>query len=389
MPRGVLFLELGAIILGLAVFARLATRFRLSPIPLYLLAGLAFGRGGLLPVVTAEGFIEVGAEIGVVLLLLMLGLDYSAEELTHSLRTGTRTGLLDVALNFTPGLVAGLLLGWQPLAAMLLGGITYISSSGVVAKLMNDFEWIGNRETPSVLSLLVQEDLVMAAFLPIAAVLLVGSAPLAAAVSVAVAVAAVALVLVIAVRFGERLSRLVFSRSDEALVLSIFGITLLVAGAAEELQVSAAVGAFLVGIGIHGQAADRARDLISPLRDLFGAVFFVFFGLQIDPGAIPSVLAVAGALAAVTAVSKGATGWLAARAADVGSRGRWRAATVLVARGEFSIAIAALGVAAGVEPDIGPLTAAYVLILAIVGPVVARIADAATSARPVAEVPGR
>jgi CPA2 family monovalent cation:H+ antiporter-2 len=385
VPTGVLLLELGAIILGLAIFARLATRFGLSPIPLYLIAGLAFGRGGLLPVVTAEEFIEVGAEIGVVLLLLMLGLDYSAEELTHGLRTGARTGVIDLAMNFTPGFVAGLLLGWQPLPAILLGGVTYISSSGIVAKLVNDFGWVGNRETPAVLSILVQEDLVMAAFLPVAAVLLVGSAPIAAAISVAVAVAAVGLVLMIAVRYGERLSRLVFSRSDEALLLSIFGITLLVAGAAQELQVSAAVGAFLVGIGIHGPAADRARDLISPLRDLFGAVFFVFFGLQIDPGAMPPVIWAAVALAGATAVTKAATGWLAARALDVGSKGRWRAAAVLVARGEFSIAIAALGVSSGVEPSLGPLTAAYVLILAVVGPVLARVADAATTVRPVGD----
>ena len=389
MPKGILFLELGAIVLGLAVFARLATRFGLSPIPLYLLAGLAFGRGGFLPVVTAEEFVEVGAEIGVVLLLLMLGLDYSAQELTRGLRTGTRIGLLDLLLNFGPGVAAGLLLGWEPMAAILLGGVTYISSSGIVAKLVNDLGWIGNRETPSVLSLLVQEDLVMAAFLPVAAVLLVGSEPLAAAISVAVAVAAVALVLMIAVRYGERLSRIVFSRSDEALLLSIFGITLLVAGAAEELQVSAAVGAFLVGIGIHGQAADRARDLISPLRDLFGAVFFVFFGLQIDPVGIPAVLPVALLLAAVTGVSKGATGWLAARSAGIGSRGRWRAASVLVARGEFSIAIASLGVAAGLQPELGPLTATYVLVLAVVGPILARFVDLATTTRPRADAPIR
>lgn len=378
MPKGIILLELGAIVLGLAVFARLATRFGLSPIPLYLLAGLAFGRGGLLPVVTAEEFVEVGAEIGVVLLLLMLGLDYSAEELTHGLKTGFRSGVLDLVLNFAPGMAAGLFLGWSPLAALLLGGVTYISSSGIVAKLIADFGWVGNRETPAVLSLLVQEDLVMAAFLPIAAVLLVGTSPVAAVVSVLVALVAVGVVLMVAVRYGERLSRLVFSRSDEALLLSIFGITLLVAGAAEEMQVSAAVGAFLVGIGIHGPAADRARDLISPLRDLFGAVFFVFFGLQIDPGAMPPVLGVALVLAAITALTKGATGWLVARAADIGPRGRLRAAAVLVARGEFSIAIAALGVSGGAEPQLGPLTAAYVLTLAVVGPLLARGADLLT-----------
>ena len=378
MPRGVLLLELGAIVLGLAVFARLAVSIGLSPIPLYLLAGLAFGQGGLVPVVTADEFIEVGAEIGVILLLLMLGLEYSARELTDGLKSGWRSGALDLALNFSPGVAAGLILGWGPLAAMLLGGVTYISSSGIVAKLIADLGWIGNRETPTVLSLLVQEDLVMAVFLPIAAVLLAGTAPLSAMVSVIAAVGAVVAVIAIALRWGETLSRGVFSRSDEAMLLSIFGITLLVAGAAEQLQVSAAVGAFLVGIAISAEAADRARSLLSPLRDLFGAVFFVFFGLQIDPASIPPVLWPALGLGAVGIGSKWLTGWLAARWAGVGWRGRLRTGSLLVSRGEFSIAIAALGVSAGVEPTLGPLTAAYVLTLAVLGPLLSRVADLRT-----------
>jgi CPA2 family monovalent cation:H+ antiporter-2 len=378
VSRGVLLLELGAIVLGLAVFARLAVSIGLSPIPLYLLAGLAFGKGGLIPVVTADEFIEVGAEIGVILLLLMLGLEYSAHELTEGLRTGWRSGALDVVLNFSPGFIAGLVLGWGGVAALLLGGVTYISSSGIVAKLIADLGWIGNRETPTVLSLLVQEDLVMAAFLPVAAVLLAGTAPLSAMVSVIAAVGAVVAVIAIALRWGETLSRAVFSRSDEAMLLSIFGITLLVAGAAEQLQVSAAVGAFLVGIAISAEAADRARSLLSPLRDLFGAVFFVFFGLQIDPASIPPVLWPALGLGVVGLATKWLTGSLAARRAGVGWRGRLRAGSVLVARGEFSIAIAALGVSAGVESTLGPLTAAYVLTLAVLGPLLARLADLRT-----------
>ena len=126
-------LELGGVILGLGVLARLAGRLGLSAIPLYLLAGLAFGEGGLLPLVTASEFIEVGAEVGVILLLLLLGLEYSASELVGALRAAGPAGLADLALNFTPGLLAGLLLGWPALAAVVLGGVTYVTSSGIVA----------------------------------------------------------------------------------------------------------------------------------------------------------------------------------------------------------------------------------------------------------------
>ena len=375
MHGATVLLELGGLILGLGVLGRLAGRLGLSPIPLYLLAGLAFGHGGLLPLLTAKGFVEVGAEIGVILLLLLLGLEYSADELVSSLRRSTPAGLVDLALNFPPGVAAGLLLGWRPLAAVVLGGVTYISSSGVIAKVLADLGRLGNRETPVVLSVLVLEDLAMAAYLPVVTGLLVGGGLLASAVPVTVALATVALVLLVALRWGEALSRLVFHESDEVLLLVILGLTLVVAGAAQALEVSAAVGAFLVGIALSGPAADGARALLTPLRDLFAAVFFVFFGLQTDPRSIPPVALTASLLALVTALTKVATGWWAARRAGVGARGRLRAGAALVARGEFSIVIAGLAVAAGVEPRLGPLAATYVLLLAVLGPLVARAAE--------------
>ncbi|HYH27292.1 MAG TPA: cation:proton antiporter, partial [Actinomycetota bacterium] len=336
---------------------------------------LAFGDGGLVPVVTADEFIEVGAEIGVILLLLMLGLEYSAEELTSALRGSTGAGALDLALNFTPGFILAVILGWSTLAALFLGGVTYISSSGIVAKQLDELGWVGNRETPVVLSLLVIEDLVMAGYLPLVAALLQGGSLGALALTVGLALGAAFAILIVAVRFGNQLSRLVFSHSDEALLLSIIGVTLAVAGLAENVHISAAVGAFLVGIALSGDAADRARDLLRPLRDLFAAVFFVFFGLSIDPSTIPAALSVAGVLAVGTAATKLGTGWLSARTAGVGIRGRYRAGALLVARGEFSVILAGIAVTAGLEPELGPIAAAYVLILGVLGPVGVRLID--------------
>ena len=155
------FIELGAAIVGLAILARLANRWGFSAIPLYLLAGLAFGNGGLLPLPFSEDFVAVGAEIGVILLLFMLGLEYTGEELVANVRTGLPTGLLDFALNFIPGLIAGLVLGWSPLAALLLGGVTYISSSGIIAKILAELRRLNHPETPTILSILVLEDLAM------------------------------------------------------------------------------------------------------------------------------------------------------------------------------------------------------------------------------------
>lgn len=367
--------ELGAIVIGLAVLARLADRIALSPIPLYLLAGLVFGTGGIAAPDFSEEFIELGAEIGVILLLLTLGLEYTADELRTSLRGGVPGGLADLAANATPGALAAVLLGWDAKGVLLLAGVTYISSSGIVSKLLRDLGRLGNRETPTVLSLLVVEDLAMAVYLPITSVVLAGGGADRALRSVLGALALLAVVLYLALRRGQVLSRLLAARSNEALLLGVMGVTLLVAGIAQRMNVSAAVGAFLVGIALSGTVQQRASSLIEPLRDLFAALFFLFFGLQIDPADLLSSLPVAVVLAVVTAVTKVLVGSWAAGRAGVGPRGRMRAGTALIARGEFSIVIAGLGTAAGVDREIGSLAAAYVLLLAAGGPVVARSAD--------------
>ncbi|MCZ7413259.1 MULTISPECIES: cation:proton antiporter [unclassified Streptomyces] len=374
----VLLIELGAVILGLGILARFAGRVGMSPIPLYLLAGLAFGHGGLLPLATSEEFIQAGAEIGVVLLLLMLGLEYSASDLVTSLRTQYPSGIVDFLLNATPGAVVGWGLGWGPVGIIALAGITWISSSGVIAKVLADLGRLGNRETPVILGVLVMEDLAMALYLPLLTTLVAGVGLLAGGLTLAIAVVTAGLVLYLALRHGRIISRAVSSENPEMLLLVVFGLTLLVAGVAQSLQVSAAVGAFLVGIAISGEVAHSARALLTPLRDLFAAVFFVFFGLSTVPADIPPVLLPALVLAAVTIVTKILTGWYAARRAAIGPRGRLRAGGALVARGEFSIVIA--GLAAGTQPGLRPVATAYVLLLVVAGPLTARWTEPAVRA---------
>jgi CPA2 family monovalent cation:H+ antiporter-2 len=369
------FIELGVAVLSLALLGRLAGRFGFSSIPLYLLAGLAFGNGGLLPLQFGEGFVRVGAEVGVILLLFMLGLEYTGQELSRSLRTGYPAGLGDLLLNFTPGFATAILLGWDPLAGLLLGGVTYVSSSGVIAKVLADLGRMGNRETRTVVTILVLEDLAMAVYLPVTSVLLAGRDLRSGLVSVVIALLTVAVVLVVAIRYGRRLSRLVTHESDEIVLLSTLGVVLLVAGLAQRLQVSAAVGAFLVGVAVSGPVVERAHKLLAPLRDLFAATFFLFFGLQIDPAKLVPVLPVAAILAVVTALTKIATGWIAAGRRGIDTSGRIRAGTALVARGEFSIVIAGLGVGvAAIDPALQAVSAAYVLLLAVAGPILARVA---------------
>ncbi|GGM02165.1 MULTISPECIES: cation:proton antiporter [Micromonospora] len=373
-----LLVELGALLFGLGLLGRLSRRIGLSPIPLYLLAGLAFGHGGILPLTASEEFIAVGSEIGVILLLVMLGLEYSANELVGNLRSAAPAGLIDAVLNATPGVAFALLLGWGWLAAVVLGGITWVSSSGVIAKVLSDLGRVGNRETPVVLSVLVIEDLAMALYLPLLTALLAGVGLVRGGLALAVAAGTVMVVLVVAIRYGRWISAALSARDPEALLLGVLGLTLLVAGIAAKLQVSAAVGAFLVGIALSGPVAHHATELLSPLRDLFAAVFFVFFGLVTDPREMPPVLLPALTLAVVTMGTKLLTGYLAARRVGIAEPGRWRAGLALMPRGEFSIVIAGLAVAAGtVEPRLTALATAYVLITVVTGPMLARLPDLA------------
>lgn len=371
----VLLIELGAILFALGILARVARWLHIPVIPLYLIAGLFFGQGGFLSLSASHTFIEVGAEIGVILLLVMLGLEYSAGELTNSLRTQAPIGILDALLNALPGAALALIAGWGAIAAVALAGITWVSSSGVIAKMLGDAGRLGNRETPAILGVLVMEDLAMALYLPLLTALLAGGGAGTVAIAVSIAVVTVGIVLVLATRFSRHVTALVSSEDNEALLLGVLGLTLLVAGISSELKVSAAVGAFLVGIAVSGTVAEAAVEVLTPLRDLFAAVFFVFFGLSTSPGTLPGALPLALILVVITSATKVATGYVAARRSGVHRRGRWRAGVALIPRGEFSVVVAALAVGAGAEPRLGPLTACYVLLTIIIAAAVQRLPD--------------
>jgi CPA2 family monovalent cation:H+ antiporter-2 len=379
-------IELGAIVLGLSIVARLASKLGLSAIPLYLTAGLAVGNNSLVPLRLCEDFVRLGAEIGVILLLFTMGLEYSSERLRDSLGHALPASLADLILNFPPGLLAGLSLGWSPLASVLLGGITYISSSGIIAKLLSDMGWMDHGETPTVLSILVLEDIAMALFLPLVTIFLVDQGLLSSLLSIAVAVLAGGGMLFVAIHYGKKLSQLIAHSSDEIVLLTTLGLALLVAGVSERLQLSAAVGAFLVGITLSGSVAERTHELMHPLTDWFAAIFFLFFGLGIELNTLPPVILPALALVMVTALTKIVTAWWSTQRMNLAPSNRLCAGITLIARGEFSLVMAGMGIAAGLEPQLGPFTAAYVLFSVLLGTVLTRLIEPSPGPQPESNV---
>jgi len=365
-------IELGVIMMTLAVVGRIAHRIGVPTIPVLLVAGLAFGSGGVMEIDAAMSFIEVGSSLGVILLLFMLGLEYTPTELRESLRVNAGSGTMDLVINSLPGIAMGFALGWGAMGAVLLGGVTYVSSSGIIAKLLTDLRRLGNRETPTVLSILVIEDLVMAVFLPVISVLASGQSLLSGIVSGAVALGIVLAVLFFTPLVSRQVNRAVFTESRELILITLLGLAVLVSGLAEYAHISYAVGAFLLGIALSGRVAVQARELLHPLRDSFSALFFVSFGIGVDPADLLDTALPAVFLAVVGVLSKSLTGWASARRQKMSPAAARRAAVTLVPRGEFSIVLAGIGVSAGVEAELGPIVVSYVLLVAIIGSVLTR-----------------
>lgn len=391
-------LELGVLLLVLGAAARMAVALRIASAPLFLIVGLAFGDGGVVPIDFSEPLIGVFAEVGLILLLLFLGLEYSADTILFEVRTHRRTGLVDLVLNAVPGAVAGLMFGWDPLVVVAMAGVTYISSSGIATQVAREMGWRSRPEWKSLVAVLVLEDLVMAPYLPILSALGIATSLLLGLTGVAAGLLTVSILLFLGSRGIRVFSAVLKDDSGATLLLTTLGLALAVGGIAGLLNFSSAVAAFFIGLLITGEVADAIRNRLRPLRDVFAALFFVFFGLQTNLADIPSALVVGILLVAVTWVTKVGTVWFAlgerripsepggdsnAGDASVGSNStqRWfcalRGGSVLSARGEFSIAIGALIVAFDAAPaQWQGIVATYVILSAVAGPLLAKLFDA-------------
>ncbi|MEO0026800.1 MAG: hypothetical protein RL716_131 [Actinomycetota bacterium] len=364
--------EIGLTLLVLGILAFGAVKIKISVVPFYLITGLALGQGSIVPLTLSEDFLNTGAQIGAILLLLMLGLEYSGAELAEAFNTKKSVGAIDFFSNAVPGALIALILGWGWIGALVLGGITYVSSSGIAAQMMKETGWQRSLLSKRVASVLVAEDLSLAPYLPLLTSILAGLGAIAGFLSVAVALLMTGLALVFSFKGQRAVSRVLNKDAPGGLLLTVFGAALVAAGLAELVGFSSAVAAFLVGLVLTGEVAHAARLRLSPLRDLFAAIFFLFFGLSIQVTEVIAVLPLALLLAVVGIAGKMFTGWWVAR--DMTDDMSWkRAGAFLIPRGEFSIVIAAL--AAGSVTfggQIQALTWTYVLITSLTASIALR-----------------
>jgi CPA2 family monovalent cation:H+ antiporter-2 len=381
--------EVGLALALVAGAALLSWKLKFSTAPLLIVAGMLVGphapHVGMLDLRFTESasIIAFMGRLGVLFLLFYLGLEFSVGRLMRSGRSIAVGGSIYIGINFTLGLLYPALLGWPLRETLVAAGITTISSSAIVAKVLVDLRRTANPETEMILGIIMFEDVFLAVYLSVVSGLVlaestsVGGVMLSAGMAFAFMLGVLGLGR-LAVPWLNRALRI---NSGEVLLLIVSAALLLVAGAGETIHVAEAIGALLLGLVLaETEHRERIERLIVPFRDFFGALFFFGFGLGIDPFALGGAVWITLGAVALTLVGNFAAGMLAGRSAGLSPASSANVGLTVVSRGEFSIVVASLGAAGGLMQVLQPFAALYVLILAILGPLLTRQSHAISRA---------
>ncbi|WP_158059190.1 cation:proton antiporter [Halorussus halophilus] len=388
---GEVLLEVGIALTALAIGGTLAVRANQSVIPMYILVGILVGPNvpthlGPIPLTLVESheFIDVLAELGIVLLLFFLGLEFNIERLVDGWNQLVGIGSVDFVVNFGVGVVLGFVFGFSPIETLFFAGIVYISSSAVITKSLIERGWIANPESEAILGTLVFEDILIAVYLALLSAVALGGGGLeTAAVSVGVAFAFLGGLTLLAFYGTQYVERLFAVDSDELFLLRVLGVTTLVGGAALALGVSEAVAAFFVGTAFSTTGhTNRIERVVSPARDLFAAIFFFSIGLTTDVTVIAEVVVLLAVAVVLTTLTKLTSGTVGGRLYGLNRRRSLRVGVGLVPRGEFSLVIAALATSVGtgaLGSTIPAFAVGYVLVMSILGTVLMGYTDSVTA----------
>jgi monovalent cation:H+ antiporter-2, CPA2 family len=319
----------------------------------YLIAGLIVGPY-IPPLLADPERIHTLSEFGVILLMFALGLEFSVRKL---IRLGPTSGFitaLQVGIMIWIGYVCGRALGWTPLESIFTGAILSISSTTIVAKAYQETP-VSDRLRELVFGVLLAEDLTAVLELAILTTLASGASVSASLMTVTIARLILFLVAFVGigflvvppfVRFVVRMGR------PETTLVAVVGLCFAFAILAEHAGYSVALGAFLAGslVAESGEAA-QIEHLVAPLRDIFGAVFFVSVGMMIDPALIQQHWQALIVLTLAVVVGKIFGVTLASILSGVGTKTSIEAGMSLSQIGEFSFIIAGAGLKTGATRD--------------------------------------
>jgi CPA2 family monovalent cation:H+ antiporter-2 len=357
----------------LAVLGLVASRFGLSAIPAYLLAGLLLGPNEPeeLALIEPSEVTEFVADLGVIFLLFFLGLEFTLQRLR---RSGMHLGIggsIDLVVNAGLGLVVGVVAFGFSFAAVLLAGAIYVSSSAVAVKGLIDFRRLADDETDLVLAILIVEDIAIALVLAFAGG---GGGELTDTLAlVSKAIAFIAASLAASRWLARPIDRLLDAMPREFFLLFTFALLVGMSALADELGLSEAIGALMAGVilsetSVRGEIEERFLGF----RDIFAALFFFVFGLSIDVDALGSLGWVIALAVVLSVAGKLGSTYAAARVGGFTPRQSLNAGTALVAHGEFTIILAQVAstntaISASARSDLVAFAGLYVLATAVIG----------------------
>jgi monovalent cation:H+ antiporter-2, CPA2 family len=373
--------EVGTALLLVAIASLIAGKLKFSIIPFLIVLGMLVGPHapviGILDFtfIESQDVIAFLGRIGVLFLLFYIGLEFSVSKLIKSGRNIVYGGTIYVLMNFVLGLVYGLVVGFPWYEALIIAGMLSVSSTAIVAKVLVDLRRTGNSETELILGMILFDDLFLAVFLSVMSGLLLGGATSIGGVllSVGISMGYMLLFFVIARKGTPLLNKLLNITSSEVFIILVFSLLFFISGFSEKLHVAEAIGALLFGLALsETEHAKRIEHLVIPFRDFFGAIFFFSFGLGIDPLTLGDAAWIAIGAIIITIVANMIAGMIAGRNAELSHKASTNIGLTVMARGEFTIIVANLGISAGLMPLLKPFSALYVLVLAILGPLLAK-----------------
>ncbi|MCY1690912.1 cation:proton antiporter [Exiguobacterium sp. SL14] len=377
-----LIFEVGTALILVAIAAVLANRLNFSIIPFLIILGMIVGPHaptiGILDFKFIESaeFISFLGRIGVLFLLFYLGLEFSIGKLIRSGKSIVTSGTIYLSINFLGGLLYGFIAGFPLYEVLVIAGIITISSSAIVAKVLVDLRRISsNTETELILGIIMFEDIFLAVYLSVLSGLLLGGGTtlLASLTSILIALGYMLLFFIVARKATPLLNKMLKIASDEVFIIVVFAALFFIAGFSETIHVAEAIGALLLGLVFsETDQGERIEHLVVPFRDFFGAIFFFSFGLSIDPTMLLDAVWLALGAVVITIIGNYVVGMIAGRKAGLSHKASSNIGLTIVSRGEFSIIVANLGIAGGLMDILSPFSALYVLILAILGPLMTK-----------------
>ena len=380
MEHGNAFLQNLALVLCVAAVTTIVFQRLRQPVVFgYLLAGMIVGPHVPLPLIADQEMLRQLAELGVVLLMFALGLEFSVRKLVELAPTSGLAALAETSFMLWLGFTIGMLMGWSGTESLYLGAIVAISSTTIIAKAFAERKIRGSVR-PVVFGILIFEDLV--AILMVALLSAISSGGGLSIENIGVTLIRLTGFLAALIGIGlflvPRLVRFVARVGEqETLLVTSIGICFAAALLALAFEFSVALGAFIAGslVGESGEGT-QIEHLIAPVRDVFVAIFFVAVGTLISPAVIVEHWVLVFGLVLVVILGKVASVSIAAFLTGSSPRTSVQAGMSLAQIGEFSFIIAAVGAAAGAtRPYLYPVAVAVSAITTFATPYLIRAAE--------------